>query len=438
MGYTNGSLASSILRNGTYATFPAAGFLKETSDRIYELVLEGISEVVSPDARSYLEEHSLTQMHEVMPAENIGDLRNYVMERYRRNLFDTVCRFARESLGLAGEFYVDDYAILRINYPYEIAKLASMNTENPGIGRMSKGARSHFVANKREDPVYDPKGYQRNLPPAAWAHGPHQDTWTGHSRDGINLWWAVEKTIPENSMVFYPDYWGHKPRPDPRSLYLHSGYPLSEPKTMQLARGELLVFNPEILHGTHLNVSSKTRVAVSLRINPERPTFSRHCFYAREYWQSSTNIEAGKFDEIIHFERTQNFMDPAKDHNEFDKPTPYKPIEVTGRIEPGAAVPCGPVSRFPFGEKVLLKFDNASIIVVRSDEKNWNAYDSECPHLGVSLMDGYSDGEKVYCPGCAVKFSLSDGSCMAPSLRLGLYRVKVENSVVSIVGEHPG
>jgi len=210
MGCETGSLAWSILRNGTYATFPATGFLKQTADKVYDLVLDAVEEIESADARQHLEAFSLAQLHEVMPASKIGELRNHVMGRYRRDLFEAVCRFARESLGVTGEFYVDDYAILRVNYPYEIAKDAPMNTENPGIGRMSKEARTHFVENKREDPVYDPKGYQHNMPPAAWAHGPHQDTWTGHSRDGINLWWAMENTVPENSMVFLSRVLGAK------------------------------------------------------------------------------------------------------------------------------------------------------------------------------------------------------------------------------------
>lgn len=432
MGCETGSLAWSILRNGTYATFPATGFLKQTADKVYDLVLDAVEEIESADARQHLEAFSLAQLHEVMPASKIGELRNHVMGRYRRDLFEAVCRFARESLGVTGEFYVDDYAILRVNYPYEIAKDAPMNTENPGIGRMSKEARTHFVENKREDPVYDPKGYQHNMPPAAWAHGPHQDTWTGHSRDGINLWWAMENTVPENSMVFYPEYWGQKPQPDPRSLYLHAGYPLGAPKAMQLARGELLVFNPEILHGTHLNVSNKTRVAVSLRINPDRPTFSRYCFYAREYWQSSTNIEAGKFDEIVYFERTKNFMDPTKDHNEFDAPKDPEPLKVAGTVASGADIELGGVELFPLKKKVLVELDDKSLIVMRNGETQWDAIDSRCPHLGVSLMDGNSDDSSIYCPGCAVKFSLRDGCCEAPSLNLERFTVEAAGGRVRL------
>jgi hypothetical protein len=98
--------------------------------------------------------------------------------------------------------------ILRINFPYEVARKASAAAENPGIGRISVALRDVAKARRVTDPVYDPKGYHKGHPPAAWAHGPHIDSWAGHSKDGLNIWWAIGPVPAEAGMVLYPELAG--------------------------------------------------------------------------------------------------------------------------------------------------------------------------------------------------------------------------------------
>ena len=108
-------------------------------------------------------------------------------------------------------------------------------------------------------------------------------------------------------MIFYPGSFGISYEADPRSLYLAEGFPLPAPRKMALHPGEMLIFNPELLHATHLNTTQHTRIALSARINPRQPRFNPRCFYAREFWHSSLDLEAGKTDTIRQFAREDNF-----------------------------------------------------------------------------------------------------------------------------------
>ena len=53
----------------------------------------------------------------------------------------------------------------------------------------------------------------------------------------------------------------HEPQAH-KETFIRAGYRLPKPTFTPLAAGEMLVFDPETLHGTHLNVTESTRVAL--------------------------------------------------------------------------------------------------------------------------------------------------------------------------------
>ena len=392
--------------------------VREGWQAIHAQTLGAIGAVAGPRARERVARDGLGVLHEVLPAEAIGELRDAVMPRIRATLFEVTCRVAREVLGIEDAFYVDDYTILRVNFPYEVALRASLRAENPGIGRVSEVVRRSAQKARVVDPVYDPKGYHGGQPPAAWAHGPHLDTWTGHSRDGVNLWWAIGDVVAEHAMFFYPDLYGVPLAPDPRSLYLRAGRPLPRPLPVALAAGELLVFDPEVLHGTHLNVSGLTRVAASTRINASRPAFDPTCFYAREFWHESGDLEAGDLDAVVRFARAEHLAPPPVAPRPGDGPPP--PARVTLRaggdgawrdVAPSASLPAA-------GKLVVVDEDGAELWALCRTSDAIRAVGARCPHLGTSLADGHHDDAHIHCPAHAVRFDLRDGSCPSPLLRL--------------------
>jgi nitrite reductase/ring-hydroxylating ferredoxin subunit len=395
--------------------------VREGWETIAHETLEAVGEVCGAAARDRVARDGLGMLHEVLPAAAIGELRDAAMPRVRATLFEVTCRVAREVLGIDGDFYVDDYTILRVNFPYEVALQAPMNAENPGIGRVSETVRRDAQKAKVVDPVYNPKGYHRDQPPAAWAHGPHLDTWTGHSRDGVNLWWAIGDVAAENSMFFYPGLFGVPLEPDPRSLYLREGRPLPRPEPRPLAAGEMLVFNPEVLHGTHLNVSGRTRVAASTRINARPPMFDPTCFHAREFWHSSADLDAGDLDAIVRFERATHLGAPPAQPAPGDGPPPVPRLPLGRAVSADGWRDAGPSSALPAGAKLVLAGDDGEPAwTLCRTSHGVRVVGARCPHLGTSLADGFHDDEHLYCPAHAVRFDLRDGTCPSPVLRLAV------------------
>lgn len=427
---------AALLQQGSYLIVRNFDRQAEVLAKTHALIHEGIESLEGPEARHLLKERGMGALHELLAAEKIGALRDYVMPRIRPELFALTCAIARKLLGITGEFFVDDYTILRVNYPYLVAREAPLQAENPGIGRVDEQTRSLSRAAQVVDPVYNPRAYHNYEPPPAWAHGAHMDTWTGHSRDGVNLWWAVDEVPEEASMIFYPETFGQPFAPDPRSLYLMPGFPLPKPSKMSLRAGEMLIFNPEMLHSTHLNTTNRTRLALSTRINPRQPKFAPSCFYAREFWHSSSDIEQGRHDRIVRFSREENLEDAPPREADAAMPQPFEVFEVAAVLEEeNWTAVCGS-DRIRPGAKLLVQLGAERILLMRG-AKGLYATQSRCPHLDVSLMDGYHDDEALYCPAHGVAYSPQSGRSSCAALTLKIYDIKEEAGTILLRRPQP-
>ncbi|MBV8580707.1 MAG: phytanoyl-CoA dioxygenase family protein [Candidatus Eremiobacteraeota bacterium] len=387
--------------------------------RIVAKIVDAVGAMKGPAAAASLRASGLEALHTVLDPLDVGPLRDRVLDCLREDLLRFAARIGRTVLGWHDDFYIDDYLILRVNFPYAVARAADGAAENPGIGRLSPSVRAAAAARRVRDPRYDPRGYHRNHPPAAWAHGPHVDSWTGHSKDGINVWWAISDVPADAGMVLYPSVTPTDVACDPRSLYVRSGYALPPPAFVPLAAGELLVFDPELLHGTHLNVSAQTRVAVSLRLNERRPAFDPDCFYAREFWRRASDVVAGR-STVLHLKREEHLAARA--------PAPARPPAAapTVTVAPGddaTAVALGPASLLAEGERFTAAMGDRRVLVLRTPS-GVHAFDAACPHYGIDLSDGGAQGETLACPGCAVGFDVRTGGSASPCLTLTTYPVR--------------
>jgi nitrite reductase/ring-hydroxylating ferredoxin subunit len=398
------------------------------TDRVIDEIIGAVADLKGPEAGERIRSEGIPRLHEVIDAREVTPLRDRVLDALRRPLLEMAVSVGRNVLGWEKDFYVDDYLILRVNFPFEVARRTDPGAENPGVGRLSPSVRDLFRARKTIDPVYDPKGYHRSLPPAAWAHGPHLDSWAGHSRDGRNIWWAIGPVPAEAGMVLYPEMADRDLPSDPRTLYLKAGVPLPPPTYLPLDAGEMLIFDPEILHGTHLNVTGDTRVAVSMRLNRSRPVFDPGCFYAREFWRRAADIEAG-VDRVVHLPREENLGPPV----------PASPRAAAAALPAVRAVAdrgdgvlraaldpaCASAPR------VIVEAPGQRLMVVRT-RAGLRAYDAACPHYGVDLADGGAAGDRVYCPGCALEFDVTTGRSACASFTLRAYDVREEGGVLHI------
>jgi nitrite reductase/ring-hydroxylating ferredoxin subunit len=395
--------------------------------RVLDEIVRSIRVIGGDAAAETIRTQGVGLLHSVADAREVGRLREHVIENLRNALLDMAVAVGRLVLHWRDDFYVDDYVILRVNFPYEVARLADPIAENPGIGRISPWMRDVAKARRVIDPIYDPKGYHGEHPPAAWAHGPHVDSWAGHSKDGVNIWWAISDVPAEAGMVLYPQLAGRNLPCDRRTLYLRAGYPLPKPTFVPLQAGELMVFDPEILHGTHLNLTERTRVAISLRLNPRKPTFDPDCFYAREFWRRASDIESSRYMDVLHLKREDNLAAPGPAPAS-DCPLRETAIEV--RADPQAPrIAVGASSLVGEGMRLAASVSGQKVLILRIGGR-LRAIDASCPHYGVDLADGAADRTTIFCPACAISFDLISGKSLAPSLTLRMVAVEEEHGVI--------
>lgn len=424
-------LLSSILNTGTYIIVSDFKQQAKITTQVCEFVLDAVGNSAGNAARADLTRRGLGFLHLHLPAEEISTIRDQLMPSLRPDLFKFACELGEELFGLDKEFFVDDYTILRINYPYEVGLNSSYRAENPGIGRVDPQVKILKNSAQKRDDNYDPKSYHKHTPPASWAHGPHKDTWTGHSRQGINLWWAMSDVVEENSMIFFPSTFGKIYKADPRSLYLAAGYPLPRPNKMALHSGEMLIFNPEVLHATHLNTSGLTRIALSARINPSQPKFDPVCFYAREFWHSSFDIKQGQMDVIRQYKREENLEETVNLNNETPAPFIQYPVIHTTLGTNGWEQSRLDVLDLTLNRQLLELTNGQQVALFREGEK-WVAVQSTCPHLDTSLLDGYCEAGQVYCPAHGVTYNLETGLSRSSLLKLKTYDVEFDSEVLRI------
>ena len=407
------------------------GSMDSIQAKTHDLIYQAVATLEGKQAKLILEKQGLRMLHLLIKPDQIGALRDLVMPDLRPDLLKLAFEIGRNLLEIEGEFFIDDYTILRINFPYLEALKASKQAENPGIGRTDHKTRSIAAANKVINPNYNPQAYHNYEPPPAWAHGPHQDSWTGHSCDGVNLWWAMEDVPEEGSMVFFPETTDRYFEPDETSLYLKAGQPLPKPTPMSLRTGEMLIFNPEMLHGTHLNISNFTRLAVSTRLNQSRPKFSPSCFYAREFWHSSNSIETGIYDNVIHCKRADNLSTEPEIKGEVHYVIP-EAVEIEA-IEGEQWHTICESSRLSKNKKLLVRCAGKPDILILRGEYNLSAVQANCAHVPrVSLADGFHDDQHIWCPNHAVRYSLESGNSSCPKLKLRRYDLLEENGVIKL------
>ncbi len=423
---------AAILRDGKFCILDDYALRNEMYPKVIQAFFDGIEQISGAETRKQVEAAGLPRMHEFFPATKLLLLEDYLLKTLQRDLYYWSFRVGRDDLGLEGTFYVDHLIVMRIYYPFLVSREAR-NVEKPGYPfwektRLGIAALKNWrlivneISKARERRLqrsaYKPEAYHQRLPEVARAHGAHIDTWYGHSYDGVNLWWSIDGVNEDNTVILYPGMFGYQYPYDPVNMYLAEGVPVTKPHKIVTEPGQLLVFNPETLHGTQVNISDQTRIVITTRLNPGQPRFDLGAAWNFEYWYSSDDLERRKFTAVTVFPAKKNRGKPSFQFKP-GKPAPETRLfELSGRLEAGKDRRICSSADLAEGAKIAVNFENAKIVVFRVDGA-LRALDRVCPHLSFDMLAAYHDDEKIYCPGHGVAFSLVDGTshCKAFNLR---------------------
>lgn len=412
----------------------------ELMAKINSAFLDGIEKFESKAARDAVEAEGLRFVHKHFPVEKIKLLEAHLMDALRDDLYYWSARVGREDIGIEGEFFVDHLIVIRIHYPHLVARKAKQKDVQPAPFPLTERSRLAMAALRNPEMLvyagsrafskkvaeltskkthdYSAEKTHGDLATPARAHGAHVDTWYGHSYDGINLWLSIDGVNENNTVILYPDMFGQKVEFNPVSMYLAEGQHTPEPLKYAMEPGELLLLNPETLHGTQVNISDETRVALTTRINPYRPRFSQHAPFHFEYWYSSTDLEQKKWGKMSVFPHHKFQGKPSWSETQpyrHDNSTLVKVDATLGRD--GEEVDVASSADLSDGQRLCLDLNDAKVMLWRDGDRIV-AYSRLCPHMRVDLADGYHDGETTYCPGHGMGFNVSDGASPCDAFKL--------------------
>jgi nitrite reductase/ring-hydroxylating ferredoxin subunit len=407
---------------------------EELGAKILAAFLQGIEALAGKLCRDAVARDGLKTMHRHFPIAKIRRLEAHLMKALKDDLYYWSYRVGADTLGLPDPFYVVHLIVFRIHYPYLVARAAGDIEDAPAqwSDRLRLGTAAlrdwtmfgdYWVKLTKGNSgagrpfVFDPMAYHGAIPLPARSHGPHIDTWYGHSYDGINLWLSIDGVNRDNTVILYPEMFGRPVACDPVSMYVAPGVALPAPEKIDLEPGELLVFNPECLHATQVNISDETRVALTTRINPGPPRYAADAPFHFEHWYASEDLKRRKFSAVKMFGAASHRGEPSvATRPPFVDPRTLR-RRTDARLEPGIPVAVCKSAELPKGSKLAIDFANAKVILWRRGDEI-RAFARRCPHLGVDIADGSHDTTQIFCPGHGIAFSLADGTSTCSAFRL--------------------
>ncbi|HEY9666396.1 MAG TPA: phytanoyl-CoA dioxygenase family protein, partial [Coleofasciculaceae cyanobacterium] len=260
------------LKQGQYFIFNDFTKKQFYYNSVKQVIFDGIDKFEGIECRRAVETNGLSAMHQYFPADKLIYLDLFVRDHTRQLMVEMAYSFCKHDLKLASEFFISPYeSLIKISYPFEVAiqskvtyeeyiqyrtKLleASQSFQIKEFLKKIKAQIKKFLKKTKTE-----AGYHGSYPYAASVFGPHLDSWYGSPLDGINLWWAIEGVREDNSMILYPESFGESLKYEKKFIYLPPGITLTKPYNVVIPDGSILVFNSDLLHGSHLNISNVTR-----------------------------------------------------------------------------------------------------------------------------------------------------------------------------------
>ena len=416
----------------------------EILDVVRRAFFDGIERLVGRECRERCESVGLAQMHRHYPAKYVDLLEAYVNHRIKRRVLEWTAAIGRHDVGLAHDFLVEDLLIVRVHYPHsQLGQPVPAAPTPPLQDRIRFGLASSI---ERMKEAYDSKSslripghvleYVRQrrkravLPLPYRCHAPHLDSWLGQPVTSLSVWLAVEGVDEHNGLCLYPETIGTT-LPVGGSRFLGMGYQLPKPTRPPIHDGDLFVFSTDVLHSSQLNISDKTRIALTTRIDPGTPTFSEESLWFVERWYSADGIHAGRWRRQV--VRSADRRAPRR--------APAAPLQATPCVEIASVFrdaeryPVAPSASLADNDTLAVQFENKRILVLRANGE-LKAFSGRCPHGDYRMDDGYHDACVLVCPGHGLEFDARTGRTALARYRLLTFGVFEQDGTI-FLGTRP-
>ena len=413
--------------------FNKANFIEKSNQAIYE----SINDIAGKNIMQKVKSDGLDKMHLHFNVDYTPFLEFALMKKFNEIMYKQIFYVGKNNLFINKKniFYIDKTMNYRIIYPFSVSVKSRLkrkvyrllnlkNLTNPETEILNAQKNQNKYKLTKAD--INKLRYFKNLPYPSCGHGPHRDTWFGHTFDALNLWWSIAGVNTKTGMTIYPDVNNHELDHIFDPSYVLPNQYLGKPKTIGLKDGNLLIFDPEILHATKLNTSNQTRIVFSGRINRIKPSFyNRKGAPEFAHWLLSEDVEKDQFNKTHYFFRKDNSIVKPK-RKKLNK-TKWLEIKINKQFKNQ--------SKFKLIKKTALnkkkfykiKFKNVTLCMffLKNDVRIFNI---KCPHLQADLSDGYFNKNHVICPGHQLTFNLRNGKSTCNNFKIKLYKVKIENN----------
>lgn len=340
----------------------------------------------------------LDQLHKWLAVDQLSSCQAYVTRALQYEMMSWAVSVARNRLLIRSNFWVDREIYVRINYPFDVA--------------------ADGIPSSTSDPDHRLTKYNKGRPRQTWGHGPHKDSWYGHSHNAINFWFAVCGTNEQSTMTIYPEHAYKATSFNADTMYASYSEHLGKNVALKLERGENFIFDPELLHATRLNTSDQTRVVLTLRVAPSKPLFSdqiKHDIY--DNWIQADDIDKGVLEPIKvgHLTTIDDYPETSSLQKKYIHEVHSRNDLTTENLNR---------NDFPISDNVVFEISGRDIDCLGVWHRGvLYKFGKNCPHIGAPLIGGSFDIKKlsIKCPAHGVEFCLKSGSSGSKKLRLRVF-----------------
>ena len=225
--------------------------------------------------------------------------------------------------------------------------------------------------------------------------------------------------------MLFKDIYKFNIKHEKRPAYVKDKYNLGKVIVPGMSAGELLVFDPEILHASRLNTSDNTRIVISGRINEKKPKFYGHSKENKEpFWLLSEDVKNNIYNKDFVFQREKKNIVNIKKIE--PKKNTIKEIILNQKIKTNENYRLFKASEINKSKKILLRFSNFNIGLLNRSSKIF-AFNAICPHLQFNLLNTDGDKNSLVCPGHGLKFNLKNGVSSCKKFKIKVFNVINKN-----------
>ena len=404
-----------------------------------EKILQSVEEIAGKEVKKKITHSGLDKLHKHFSVDYIPFLQFSLEEKLRDKLIKSIFNVGKNNLKY-NNFYIDKELNFRIVYPYENSIKSKLTRPVYRLINLKnyKNAQQELESAIKNSKNYTPEysdlkkmEYFRKLPVPCYGHSPHRDTWFGHTYGALNLWWSITGVSSETGLVMYPEVNDFHLKHTEEPMYVEDDQYLGKPTILNMKDGDLLIFDPEILHGTKLITNSDTtRIVVSGRLNKNKPKFYKMT-KAYEYpdWYSSADFENNINDKIHKYLRKDHSINsPDKKYKKNNFET--KIIKINENIKFNNKYNILKADKIDKKSRYKIIFNNYKISFL-CKENGFFCFKSDCPHLGFDMTTAYFDKKKdhIICNGHAANFD-KKGESGCKILKLKIFQITQKDNFI--------